>query len=276
MREKPLSPRYDVVFKSIFGEKHVTVLSDFLQTVLALPAEEFQGIQMLNPYLFPLREGGKLGILDLRVKTRNGNNVHIELQVSSQPSIWKRIEYYNASLLIDQLSAGDDYDKICPAITILISYPVLIKENDKLHHVFLRYDKVEQICLPGSTEIHVLEVQKVQKRDDSPLANWLQFFAAETEEDYEMAAQTRPAIAEAWGVIQHLSADQEARLKAEYEEKARRDEADRMKGAYREGLQEGLISVIRNAVRKGMGHADIADLTGLSLEQAKQYIAKFA
>ena len=51
-----------------------------------------------------------------------------------------------------------------------------------------------------------------------------------------MAAQTRPAIAETWGALQYLSADEEARRLAEYEEKARRDEADRQKGAGRNGL----------------------------------------
>ena len=54
-----------------------------------------------------------------------------------------------------------------------------------------------------------------------------------------MAAQTRPAIAEAWGVVQYLSGDEEARRLAEYEEMARRDEADRQKGAYKQGREEG-------------------------------------
>jgi hypothetical protein len=54
-----------------------------------------------------------------------------------------------------------------------------------------------------------------------------------------MAAQNRPAIAEACGVVQYLSSDEEARLLAEYEEMARRDEADRLKGAYKQGLLDG-------------------------------------
>ncbi|MDR1242881.1 MAG: hypothetical protein LBM00_08915, partial [Deltaproteobacteria bacterium] len=121
-------------------------------------------------------------------------------------------------------------------------------------------------------------------------ANWLRFFAAETAEEYAMIAQTRPAIAEAWGVVQYLSGDEEARRLAEYEEMSRRDQADRQKGAYKQGLQEGRqeglqegrqeglqegrqeekLEVARNALRKKMDHNMIADLTGLSLEEVKR------
>ena len=88
-----------------------------------------------------------------------------------------------------------------------------------------------------------------------------------------MAAQTNPAIAEAWGVIKYLSADEESRRLAEYEEMARRDEADRQKGAYSQGRQEEKLEIARNALLKKMSHADIADLTGLSLEEVKKLAA---
>jgi len=40
MELTPLSPKYDVVFKNIFG--NIRVLSDFLQAVLDLPEDEYQ------------------------------------------------------------------------------------------------------------------------------------------------------------------------------------------------------------------------------------------
>jgi predicted transposase/invertase (TIGR01784 family) len=127
-------------------------------------------------------------------------------------------------------------------------------------------------------EINILEVKKVINVDDSPLVNRLLFFAAETEEKYTMVAQTRPGMPEAWGVVQILSGDAEARLLAEYEEKARRDEVDRQKFAHQEGLQKGRLEgrleekfdTARNALRKKIDHKMIADLTGLSLEEIKQ------
>jgi len=40
MELKPLSPRNDFVFRKVFSE-NLTVLKDFLKTVLDLPAEEY-------------------------------------------------------------------------------------------------------------------------------------------------------------------------------------------------------------------------------------------
>ncbi len=112
---------------------------------------------------------------------------------------------------------------------------------------------------------------------DSPLANWLRFFAAETAEEYEMIAQTRPAIATAWGVVQYLSADEEARRLAEYEEMARRDEADRQKGAYKEGRQEGrqegILEVARNLLRDKMPVTVVSKATGLSPDEIARLAA---
>ncbi|MDR1488995.1 MAG: Rpn family recombination-promoting nuclease/putative transposase [Desulfovibrio sp.] len=252
-------------------------MADFLKAVLDLPADEYQDIRVIDPHLLRRHKDGKLGILDLRIETKSGNSVAVELQVAPQPSIWKRMEYYNARLLTDQVDSGDDYGKINRAISILISYPILIKENKEFHYKFVKHDKRANITYPGSSEIHVLEVQKAKDAEDSPLVNWLRFFAAETAEEFTMVAQTRPAVAEAWGVVQYLSGDEEARRLAEYEEMARRDEADRQKGAYKQGLQEGRqeekLEVARNALRNNIEHSMIADLTGLSLEEVKRLAA---
>ena len=92
-----------------------------------------------------------------------------------------------------------------------------------------------------------------------------------------MAAQTNPAIAEAWGVIKYLSADEEARRLAEYEEMARRDEADRQKGAYSQGRQEGRqeekLEIARHLLQEKMPYEDVVDATGLSLEEVKKLAA---
>jgi predicted transposase/invertase (TIGR01784 family) len=168
-------------------------------------------------------------------------------------------------------------------------------ENREFHHNFVKYDKRTNITYPDSSEIHVLEVQKAKGAEESPLVNWLRFFAAETTEEFAMIAQTRPAIAEAWGVVQYLSGDEEARRLAEYEEMARRDEADRQKGAYKQGRQEGLQEGLQEGEQKGLqkgkleGKLEVArnllqeelpielvvKSTGLSLDEVQRLAADF-
>ncbi len=273
MKLKPLSPRYDVVFKNIFDIQRIEVLADFLKSVLDLPADEYQDIRITDPHLLRKNKDGKLGILDLRIVTKSGKSIAVELQVSPQPSIWKRLEYYNARLLTDQIGSGNDYDQINRAVSILISYPILLESTKELHTRFRWFDERIHISYPDSSEIHILEVQKAKNAGDSPLANWLRFFAAETAEEYEMIAQTRPAIAEAWGVVQYLSADEEARRLAEYEEMARRDEADRQKGAYKEGRQEGILEVARNLLQDKVPVPVVSKATGLSPDEIERLAA---
>jgi predicted transposase/invertase (TIGR01784 family) len=65
---------------------------------------------------------------------------------------------------------------------------------------------------------------------------------------------------------------------AEYEEMARRDEADRQKGAYSKGLlegeqkgrQEGVYSVAKNLLQEKMPVETVARLTGLSMEEVQR------
>lgn len=83
-------------------------------------------------------------------------------------------------------------------------------------------------------------------------------------------SQNNPAIAEAWGVLKTLSADEEARLLAESREKARMDFEDRYNGAYREGEQTGKVEIARNALREKMPVDTIAKLTGLSPSEIEQ------
>ena len=51
---------------------------------------------------------------------------------------------------------------------------------------------------------------------------------------------------------------------------ARRDEADRQKGAFKQGQKEKALEVARNALRKNIEHAEISELTGLSIEDVKR------
>jgi hypothetical protein len=139
MDNKPLSPKYDVVFKNIFGEKHLFVLIDFLKTVLDLPEDDYQDIKVMDPHLLRRHKKEKLGILDLRLSTKSGDKIDVELQVLPQPAIWKRILYYNSRMLTDQIGPSEGYGKISRAVSILISYHTLLAEHKDCHHCFRLY-----------------------------------------------------------------------------------------------------------------------------------------
>jgi predicted transposase/invertase (TIGR01784 family) len=281
--EKPLSPKNDYVFKKIFSEK-MLALADFLQKVLELPAEEYGRLEIVDPNLLPESLDNKHCILDIKLYTKSGNVINIEIQVKYQTNIWKRIQYYNAKLLAEQSKSKGKYKEIPQVITILIADFVLIQENETYHHRFRFYDEKTKVRYPDSTEINILEIPKVNKEDQTDLGNWMRFFAAEEEEEFEMLAQTNPAIAEAWGVIKHLSADESARLIAESREKARMDIdswiADALEEGEQKGRQEGeqkkAYAIAGNLLRKKMPLSDIVDATGLPFEEVRRISAELS
>jgi predicted transposase/invertase (TIGR01784 family) len=135
-------------------------------------------------------------------------------------------------------------------------------------------------------EIDILEISKVRKKthkdDKSPLGNWMRFFSARKKEEFEMLAQTNPAIAEAWSVIKRLSADESARMIAESREKALRDSVSRQAEAHRKGLREGRLEgkaegklegrleVARNLLQEKLPVELVARSAGLSVEEVQQ------
>ncbi|MDR3175676.1 MAG: Rpn family recombination-promoting nuclease/putative transposase [Desulfovibrio sp.] len=309
MEKKPLSPKNDYVFKKIFGE-NLTVLTDFLKAVLDLPDDEYKGLEVLDPTLRADNIGDKYCILDIRLHTKSKDVIDIEIQIKYQEFIWKRIQFYTSKMIVEQAKSGDSYETLPHVISILITDFVLIRENVFFHNRFRLYDEKTQTRFPDSMEINVLEIPKVREDDGSQLSNWLRFFAAKTEEDFMALSQTSPAIAEAWGVIKHLSADESARMIAESREKARMDmeayrETGRREGlregrlegeqkgrlegerkgrlegeqkglreglleGERKGLREGKLEVARNALHEKLPLETVVALTGLSLEEVEQ------
>lgn len=282
MDKSLLSPTNDFVFKKIFAE-HDTVLIDFLKSILDLNPEDYQSLVIVDPHIRRESIEDKEAILDVKIKLKNGKDIDVEMQVREQATIWKRIQYYTSDMYVNQIKKGGDYECLTTAISILITNFILIKNDDEYHHHFRFYDENAKIRLPdASLEIHTLEIPKDRSKDRTNLSNWLNFFAAKTQEEFMIASEKSPAIAQAYGILKNLSADEEARLLAESREKGRRDIQAGINDAYREGEQkgeqkgkqegklEGKLEVARNLLREGLSAETIAKFTGLSIAEIEQ------
>ncbi|MDR1359615.1 MAG: hypothetical protein LBJ82_01425, partial [Deltaproteobacteria bacterium] len=57
---------------------------------------------------------------------------------------------------------------------------------------------INGLPFPDSMELNILEIPKIHKKphqnDASPLGDWMRFFAAQKKEEFEMLAQSNPAI----------------------------------------------------------------------------------
>ena len=60
--------------KLIFGDTgSIDLLTDFLKSVLQLPTDDYGEVTIIDPHLKREHAGDKLGILDVRVRTKTKN-----------------------------------------------------------------------------------------------------------------------------------------------------------------------------------------------------------
>jgi len=260
-----LSACSDYIFKRIFAdERNIGCLKSFLRAVLGFRESDFQGIQIIDPFLQKESAEDKLAVLDVKVKTGDGRVVDIEVQLWNVPDMRSRITYYLSNMITEQLGAGGQYGDLRRAISIVVVDFPLVHESESHHTVFQMRERAEGFPFNDLMEINVLDLTKIPANQNNDLINWMKFLKAEREEEFEMLAQTNPAINQAYAVLRELSEDEATRLRYEARLKAQRDEWSRMAGARLEGRESRQAELVRGMANEGIARsliAKIADLT---------------
>ena len=269
----------DYVFRRIFGEKNVEALADFLSAVLGIPESELGELVVDDPNLHRENEEGKAGELDVRVHTKSGEIINVEIQVNPSQAFGKRIVYYNGCIFVRQLRKGDEYRKLNRTISIVITNFVLFGENEDWFNRFRWYNIDNGTLLTDAQEINVLELPKLPEKDNgTKLWRWLRFLISKKEEEMEKLAGDNKAMQNVIVTYREMSADEAERRIAEAREK---DERDRQ-SSYLYGVEIGEArgearakhDYARRMKEKGYSLSDIADITGLTEEELEQAFAK--
>jgi len=272
MAEKKFLPiKNDIVFHMFFTDtRNRDSLIAFLKSILVLPDDDYDEIDITDPHLIREFSKDKLGIVDVKLKTKNNKIVHIEIQLSVTPNLKQRITFYNAKLVVEQIRSGDDYKYINKAISILITDEVLITGSPKYHHCFKFYDSEAGVELTDIVEIHTLELPKLpDSTDGTELYNWARFVAADSEEVMDMVAESSPQLREAVVRYRELTADERARVLFEYREKARRDYVSDINWAREQGEYNKACSIARNLMQSNLPLETIIAATGLTREEVE-------
>jgi predicted transposase/invertase (TIGR01784 family) len=277
MADKILLPRSDFIFKLIFGDqRNVDILAAFLKTVLDLPESEYDKITVVDPHLKRETENDKSGILDVKIHTKTGKVVDVEIQVLPYSAMQKRTIFYIAKMVLEQIAKGKSYDDIQKVISLIITDYTFIEENDVYHNQYYLYDKKTGSQFTDIIEVDTLELPKLPNQEDgTELWDWMQFLNARQEEEFTVLAERNPQIKKAVGVLMELSADERTRLLYEEREKWRMDEMDLMRGAEKRGRSEGrsegerakALDIAKNLIKNKIPIDVIANSTGLPHEK---------
>ena len=175
-----LPPTDDWIFKLLFGdERNKSILISFLKSLVDLPDEEYE-LTFLDTHLKSETEDDKLGIVDVKVQTKTGKIIDIEIQVNPVKHIGKRLSFYKSKLVVEQIGKGERYDVIQKVICICITKYVLFPRVEDYFNCFRFCNQRNGQCFEEiPEEIYTLELAKAPDMDDGTgWWKWAQFFLA--------------------------------------------------------------------------------------------------
>jgi len=284
MEKSLLSPKSDIVFKLLFGdEKSIEILTDFLKAVLDIPESDYEDVTIVDPHLLRQYQGDKLGILDVKVKTKSKKIIDIEIQVKPKPNLEKRVMLYLSKMIVEQVGAGIDYSKIQRAISIIITDYTLKPDNFNYHNRYLLTNDAGN-KFTDILEVNTLELSKLPEKEDGTLLwEWMKFLKSESKEEFDVIADKNPVINKAVVRLAELSQDERARMLFESRQMLEWDIAIEKREARKEAMIEGkiegkregkiegekiaMLTVAKNALQLGMSFDSIVKLTGLASEE---------
>lgn len=265
-------PKRDIIFKLLFADnRNKDILVDFLKSFLTLPEEEYDIIVITDPYLKRETLTDKLGIVDVKLTTKSGFMLHIEIQVLEQEELPERIVYYNSKILVTQLKSGEEYDTLKKTVSIAIADFDILADQVGYHHVFHLNELSTGIRFTDIVEINTIELSKIPiESDNTKKYEWGAFLKSEKKEEFEMLAKQNPVIKKAYDEVLRLSEDEETQMLYEAREKALKDFNSATKSAIKKREKE----IAKNLHEIGLTNEQISKATKLSIEEIEKIIVK--
>jgi len=110
----------DYIFRRIFAT-HPDILRRLLNDLLGRTgAQTIERIEYLPSEQFPVVEGAKLSILDVRCKDQAGTTFVVEMQLIHHPGFINRVVYNACKAYAGQLKVGDWFTKLADVVAISI------------------------------------------------------------------------------------------------------------------------------------------------------------
>ena len=197
--------RNDYAFKRVFGvEENKDVLQDLLECILDIPPENIAGLELLDKEFHKELLSEKLGILDIKLRLKDGTFVDIKIQNVWHRDFAERTLYYWSKMYNEAIKQGQDYTNLPKCITINLIGKGFDK-NKRLHNKYLVLEKDTKEPLATKLELHLLTLAKAkilkesQYKDDKIkcLLNWLKFIETNNPEVRKMLEQESPMMRKA-------------------------------------------------------------------------------
>ena len=273
---RKVKPLNDFIFKKVFGEKgNEDILISFINAVLKrTKKEKIVELEIIdNKQLTKELILDKTGIIDVRAKTSNGENIDIEVQLTDQGNMDKRTLFYWGKMYLENIKQGQDYTSLEKVITInILDFEFLGTET--YQSSFHLWEDIEKdYMLTDVVEIHFLELPKFRKKKDkdyreNDIERWLMFLEKDiSETTLKELISLDTAIEKAEQKIEYLSSDEEA-MRIYYErERLLHERANMISSAEARGVEKGKLEIAKNLLDMKISIEQIVLATGLTEEE---------
>ena len=278
--------RNDYAFKRVFGtEENKDVLQDFLECILDIPSETIAGVELMDKEFHKSLLSEKLGILDIKLRLKDGTFIDIEIQNSWHFDFPERTLYYWSKMYNEAIKQGQDYTKLPKCITINLIGKGFNK-NKRLHNKYLVLEQDTKEPLVSKLEIHILNLEKARLLKEGQyknnktkrLLNWLKFIETDNPEVREVLEQESPMMRKANTTIELMEMSPRDKWLYDSRMKYEHDRASCISEGYRQGLECGLDKgayqnklETANLMKKANCEIDfIMQMTGLTKEEIEK------
>ena len=275
--------RNDYAFKRVFGvEENKDVLQDLLECILDIPPENIAGLELLDKEFHKEILTEKLGILDIKLRLKDGTFIDIEIQNVWYRDFAERTLYYWSKMYNEGIKQGQDYTNLPKCITINLIGKGFDK-NKRLHNKYLVLEQDTKEPLASKLEIHILNLEKARVLEVSQfkdkkmkcLLNWLKFIETDDGEVRKMLEQESTMMRKANAAISVMEMSPRDKWLYDSRMKYEHDRASCINEGYQQGLEQGIsqgayqnkLETAAAFKRMGIDIEKIAEGTGLSKKE---------
>ena len=293
IKDKYISPFTDFGFKKLFGtEPNKDLLIDFLNTLLGKEIGVIVELTYLQKEQLPARMIDRKAIFDIYCENERGEKFIVEIQKAKQNYFKERSIYYSTFPIQQQAEKGEWKFQLAAVYTIGILDFVFDEDKDDnqvFHHEVQLFDKQTQKIFYDKLTYIYLEMPKFNKKEEelnTHFDKWL--FILKNLED--LTGRPRKLQEKVFQKLfeQAEIANYSDTEYSEYEEslKTYRDLKNVIDTAFSDGIEQGIkqgfeqgieqgikSTLLENARRMKQKHfsiEEIADITGLDIEQIEK------
>lgn len=279
-----MDPKADLTFKKVFGE-HPDLALSFLNALLPLEAgEEIESIEYLPAELVPENPVRRFSIVDVRCRDNRGRQFLVEMQMVWSPEFEQRVSFDADKAYVRQLGKGGDYRLPEPVYSLNLLVNNVI--DPALPGYYHSYRMVHEACSDRVIEglrLVFVELPKFTPHTFSEKRMhvlWLRYLTEIGDQTVSVSSDLRndPEVGKALSEIR-ASAFTDAELAAYdqfwdqvsvevtlYNSGERKGRAE----SRAEGERQKALEIARKLKGLGQTNAEIASLTGLSLEEVER------